>query len=421
MSGELSEVTLQQTRTFLEVVFSRKMAALLLLGFFSGLPLFLVGKTLQAWMTHQNVDLKTIGWFSLVSLPYTLKFLWAPLVDRFGLPFLDRRRGWIAAMQLALALGLAAMGLQDPRQGLGVLAALAVLVAFFSATQDIVVDAYSTDALDREELGNGAAVKVFGYRVALLVTGSVALFLADHLSWQQVYLLMAALMGLGVLPTLWAPEPRSSPPPQSLADAVFLPLREFFGRNGWGRGWAILLFIVIYKLCDGLAANMTTPFLLKLGFSNTDLGVFGGIGFGAVTAGVVTGGLLLTRVGIHRCLWLFGFFQAASNLCYLALALVGHDYRLGLLTAGVENFCAGLVTAAFVAFLMSQCNPRYSATQYALLSSLMALGSTVIASPAGVVAEATGWPLFFGFTALMALPGFALLPLFAPWNERSLS
>lgn len=410
---------MQPTRTLLEVLFSRKMAALLLLGFSSGLPLYLVGKTLQAWLTVAGVDIGTIGWFGLVSLPYTLKFVWAPLVDRYSPPLFGRRRGWIALSQIGLALALAGLALTGPGAGLGVVAAFAVLIAFLSATQDIAFDGYRAEVLDPEELGNGSAVGVYGYRVALLLTGSAALALADLIGWPTTYLLLAALVGCGVGATAWAAVPAASAPPQSLVAAVTQPLADFFGRNGAVRGLLLLVFIVLYKLSDGLAANMATTFLLKTGFTSTDLGVFGGIGFGAVTLGLVVGGVVLTRLGIARCLWLFAGLQGASNLCYFTLALLGQNYWFGTVTAAVENFCAGLVTAAFVAFLTGQCNPRYAATQYALLSSLMAFGTTVAASPAGALAQAVGWPVFFALTALAVVPAFLLLPLFASWKAEN--
>jgi MFS transporter, PAT family, beta-lactamase induction signal transducer AmpG len=406
--------------TVVKVFQNRKMAALLLLGFSSGLPLYLTSDTLQAWLTIEQVDLKTIGFATLLSFPYTLKFLWAPLIDRFSLPFLDRRRSWIAITQFLLGLGLLGMSFQSPRLSLPLLAGFAVVVAFLSATQDIVFDAYRTDVLEEQEVGNGAAIGVFGYRIALLVTNGLALILADHLGWPLVYRLLALLMMAGIPLTFWAPKIKKYQPPESLIEAVILPLREFFMRSGWGRGIAIISFVILYKFGDYLASRMATAFLLKTGFSQSEIGVYKGVlGFAALTLGVLISSIFLKRLGINRCLWIFGGLQAVSNLAYFALAVVGKSYPLVVTSICIENFCAGLGTAAFVAFLISQCDPRYSATQYALLSSLMTFGSTVVASPAGAIAERSGWPLFFAITTIAAIPGLLLLPVFAPWNAKT--
>jgi MFS transporter, PAT family, beta-lactamase induction signal transducer AmpG len=405
-------------QSLLQVFQSRKMAALTLLGFASGLPLFLTSKTLQAWMTVEGVDLSAIGFISLVGIPYSFKFLWSPLLDRFAPPFLGRRRGWLVPIQIILIVAIASMALQNPSQNLQFLAINAVAIAFFSATQDIAVDAYRTDVLEERELGAGAAVFVLGYRIALLVTGSLALILADRTSWPVVYSVLAVLMIIGLLASFWAPEPdRKARPPESLAEAVCLPFVEFFQRIGLVRGIAILVFIVLYKLGDAVAANMSTPFLLKTGFSQTDIGAIqGGMGLIATIVGTLAGGALLSQWGINRSLWIFGGLQAVSNLAYLVLAQLGRDYAFMTLTINIENFCAGLGNAAFLAFFMSLCNARFSATQFALLSSLMALSRDILVAPAGKIAEATGWPLFFLISFVVALPGLLLLPVFAPWK-----
>ena len=412
---------MKATQSWLRVFESRKMAALLFLGFASGLPLFLTSKTLQAWMTVEGVDLGAIGLFSLVGLPYSLKFLWSPFLDRFIPPFLGRRRGWLIITQVGLLLAIAAMALQNPSQALQFLAINALVIAFFSATQDIAFDAYRTDVLEPHEMGAGAAVAVLGYRIALLLTGSAALILADRLSWPTVYLLLAVLMTLGMITSFWAPEPElRDRPPESLAAAVTLPFIEFFQRLGVMRGAAILVFIVLYKFGDALVGNMATPFLLKTGFTQTDIGAIqGGMGLLATIVGVLAGGAALSKLGINRSLWIFGGLQAVSNLAYLVLAQVGQNYPFMVLAINIENFCAGLGTAAFVAFLMSLCNQRFSATQFALLSSLMAVSRDILVAPAGKIAESTGWPLFFGLSLVAALPGLLLLPVFAPWNLQT--
>lgn len=403
----------------LKVFESRKMSALLLLGVASGLPLLLTSRTLQAWMTLEKVNLAAIGLFSLVGLPYSLKFLWSPLLDRFAPPLLGRRRGWLAITQVCLVAAIALMALQRPGQALQVLAINALAIAFFSATQDIAADAYRTDVLEPLEMGAGAAVFVLGYRIALLITGSLALILADQLSWPIVYLLMAALMLLGIAATLWAPEPTNpGQPPDSLTQAIVLPFAEFFERLGGRRTLSVLLFIVLFKLGDAFVNNMATPFLLEMGFSQTTIGAIqGGMGLVATIVGTLVGGGVLSKLGINRSLWVFGGLQAFSNFTYLGLSLLGQNYAFMVLTINIENFCAGLGTAAFVAFLMSLCNHRFSATQYALLSSLMAVSRDILVAPAGWVAEAVGWPLFFILSFFIALPGLMLLPVFAPWYQ----
>ncbi|MBI4675987.1 MAG: AmpG family muropeptide MFS transporter [Elusimicrobia bacterium] len=393
------------------------MAGLLALGFSAGLPLLLTSKTLQAWMTIEGVDLKTIGLFSLVGLPYSLKFLWSPFLDRYLPPFLGRRRGWIALAQVGLALAIFLMSLCSPTQGIERLAFFAILVAFLSASQDIAVDAYRADVLESREMGAGAAIYVLGYRVAMLAAGSAALILADHLPWAWVYRLAALTMLAVVAASALAPEPAyRERPPETLSAAVIEPFADFFKRSGW-QGAAILGFIVIYKFGDYLISNMTTPFLLKTGFTQTDVGAIqGGVGLLATIVGALAGGAMVNRLGINRSLWVFGFLQAASNLTYYSLSLFpAYWWMVG--TIVIENLCGGLVTAGFVAFMMCLCSPRYSATQYALLTSLMALSRDILVSPAGAIAQATGWPSFFLITIAAAVPGMALIPVFAPWNK----
>jgi PAT family beta-lactamase induction signal transducer AmpG len=410
-------------RSLLQVFQSRKMVALLLLGVSSGLPLLLTSKTLQAWMTVEGVDLTSIGLFSLVTLPYSLKFLWAPILDRFALPFLGRRRGWLIALQIGLILAIAFMGFQQPAQALQLLAINALFVAFFSATQDIAGDAYRADILAEKEMGAGAAVFVLGYRVALLITGSLALILADRISWTSVYLIMASVMIVGVIGTLIAPEPQGHIQlPASLSEAVLLPFGEFFQRLGTLTGCFILCFIVLYKFGDALVNNMSTPFLLQIGFTQTDIGAIqGGMGLIATIVGALAGGAILSKIGINRSLWIFGGLQAISNLAYFMQAQLGRNYPFMVLTINIENFCAGLGTAAFVAFLMSLCNQRFSATQYALLSSLMAVSRDILVAPAGALAQATGWSFFFIISIVAAIPGLLLLPVFAPWNPKPIA
>ncbi len=412
-------------QSLLQVFQSRKMLALLFLGFSSGLPFYLASKTpIQAWMTKEGISLTAISAFSLVGLPYSLKFFWSPLLDRFVPPFLGRRRGWLALTQVALLLAIATMACQKPSQSLQLLAINAVIVAFLSATQDIVVDAYRTDIVEQREIGPGAAVFLLGYRIAIIIAGYLTLFLADIMPWPVVYLLMSLLMVVGLISSIWAPEPAQPVHlPETLSDAVRLPLIEFFQRLGGFQGVLILLFIVLYKLGDALVKNISTPFLLDKGlnFSQSDIAFPGALGIFATIVGTLAGGALMTEIGINRSLWIFAILQAVSNLSYFILAVVGKNYPLMIGAVNLESFTAGLESAAFVAFLMSLCNHRFTATQYALLSSLVACSRDILVAPAGQWAQATGWPLFFVLTAIAALPGLLLLPFFAPWNSRAVS
>ena len=396
-----------------------KMAILVLLGFSSGLPFYLTSKTLQAWMTTAKVDLATIGFFSLVTLPYSLKFVWAPVMDRYIPPFLGRRRGWVLITQILLLLTIAAMSLHDPRTGLKMLAINAIAIAFFSASQDISLDAYRTDVLESREMGAGAAVFVMGYRIAMITTGALAFFLADRMAWTSVYLILSTLMVIGIATTFFAPEPvLSDAPPRTLLEAVVLPFADFFQRVGVLRALLVLLFIVAYKYSDSLAGSMTTPFLLQSGFSQSEVGaVFLGVGVLATIAGVVVAGAVIGKAGINRSLWIFVVFQGLSNLTYYSLSLAGKNHAFMVAAVITENFGLGLVTGAMTAYLMIMCNKRFTATQFALLSSLMAASRDILVAPAGKIAEAVGWPEFFLITVAMAIPPLLLLPFIAPWSS----
>ena len=399
-----------------------KMAALIFLGFASGLPFNLIGngKAFQAWMTASGVDLTKIGLFSMIGLPYSLKFLWAPVLDRYIPPFLGRRRGWLLVTQVLLFAAIAAMSLHDPETGLRALAFNAILIAIFSASQDIAGDAYRTDVLEDREMGAGAAIWVLGYRVALLLTGSLSFVLAERLSWGTVYALLSGLMIVGIIATFLAPEPElKDAPPRSLGEAVAMPFRDFFDRAGVGLGLAVLIFIVLYKYADALAGSMTTPFLLKTGFTQTEVGVvFGGAGLIATILGSIAAGAAIARIGINRSLWAFAIFQALSNLTYYGLALAGRNHTYMVAAIVIENFGVGLVSSGLVAYIMSMCNRRFSATQFALLSSLVAASRDILVAPGGKIAESMGWPTFFMITVVAGLPCIALLPFIAPWNRE---
>jgi PAT family beta-lactamase induction signal transducer AmpG len=389
---------------------NRRIAVMLPLGFASGLPLALTASTLQAWLTEVNVDLRTIGLFTLVGLPYTLKFLWAPIMDRFVPPWLGRRRGWMIVMQLGLVAGIAAMSLIDPTKTPLLLAALAVLVAMTSASQDIVFDAYRTDVLKAPERGFGAAVSITGYRIAMVVSGGGALIASTYyLDWSEIYLIIAALMLIGVGATLLSPEPASPVNiPRNFVEAAWEPVHEFFSRSP---ALILLLLVVLYKLGDAFAGSLTTAFLIRgMGFTAADVGwVYKVMGMGATIVGALFGGIWMSRMGLFRSLLIFGGLQAVSNLTFMLLAWTGKSYPIMVAAVAFENLSGGMGTAAFVALMMSLCDHRYTATQYALLSAMAALGRVFVGPPSGYVVEAVGWVLFFFITFLAALPGLWLL------------
>ncbi|MBY4946286.1 muropeptide transporter [Cupriavidus respiraculi] len=406
-------------QAYLDIFRNRRVGAMLTLGFASGLPLALTSGTLQAWMTVEGLDIKTIGFFSLVGQAYIFKFLWAPLMDRYTPPLLDRRRGWLLLTQLGLVLSIGAMAFFPPREALWTLAALATLVAFLSASQDIVFDAYSTDVLRPPERGAGAAVKVLGYRLAMLVSGGLALWLADRvLGWQQTYLLMAALMFVGLLTLWWAPQPEApARPPRSLEEAVLGPLRDFFARRG---AWWLLLLIVLYKLGDAFAGSLSTTFLIRgVGFSAGEVGLVNKtMGLAATIVGALFGGTLMVRLGLYRSLMLFGVLQAVSNFGYWVLAVTpAHLWTMGA-TIAIENLCGGMGTAAFVALLMALCNRSFSATQYALLSALASVGRVYVGPTSGFAVASVGWAPFYLGTVLVAVPGLVLLYLMRNTIDR---
>jgi|SRR5579884_2542135 PAT family beta-lactamase induction signal transducer AmpG len=390
------------------VLTNRRVAVMLPLGFASGLPLALTSGTLQAWLTVAGVDLRTVGIFTLAGLPYAMKFLWAPLMDRFALPWLGRRRGWMVVTQFGVAAGLIAMGVTGPSDHPWALGVLALAVAFMSASLDIVFDAYRTDVLQPQERGFGAAVWVNGYRLALVVAGALALILADSIGWRDTYWLMAGLMTAGVATILLSPEPADPGAiPRSLAEAVWGPITEFFSRP---EAVVFLLLIVLYKAGDAFAATLSTAFLIGgIGFTATDVGLMRGVGIAATLLGALAGGVAMARMGLFRALLAFGALQAVSNLSFVALAWVGKNYIATVAAVVFENFSGGMGTSAFVAFVMSLCDHRYTATQFALLSSLEALGRVLLGRPAAELVEFLGWAQFFVVTFLAALPGLLLL------------
>lgn len=410
----------------LSILFSPRMIVQLFLGFSSGLPLLLTGSTLQAWLKDANVGLGAIGLFALVGLPYTLKFLWAPVLDSITLPFLGRRRGWMIAVQIMLAVCIAWMGLADPKacscpgfcHGPMTLAVLALLLAFFSATQDIVLDAFRRESLNDHELGLGSSIFVNGYRMGMLVSGALALALADMFSWQIVYCVMASAMAVGIITTIVCTEPvQDQPPPRGFQEAVILPLEDFFSRSH--AVW-MLMFVLLYKIGDQMAANMTMPFVLELGFSKTELAAIAKLfGMGATITGGLAGGLLMLRLGITQALWIFGVLQAISTLCFSVLSEIGPSSTGLAITVSLENLSSGMGTSALVAYMASLTNTKFTATQYALISSLMGVPRVFVAAPTGYLALAMGWTGYFVFCAIIAIPGLFVLAKIAPWNTQT--
>lgn len=402
------------------VYLDRRLLAVLLLGFSSGLPLALTGATLAVRLTEAGVSLQAIGLFALVGTPYMVKFAWAPLVDRMRLPLLTRvfgrRRGWMLATQGALMAALLGLGAVDPAADTWTTALLALVVAFCSASQDIVIDAYRVEILKVEQYGAGAAAVQFGYRMAMLVSGAGALFLAQYSgSWPLTYAAMAALVGVGMATVLANPEPAAAPPPAPrglagwVGGVVVDPFADMVRRQGW-MIVGVLAFVLLYKLGDAFAGVMANPFYIRMGFSKAEIASVSKLfGFAATIVGTFVGGLLVARLGVVRSLLACGVLQMASNLMFAWQATIGHDVYALTLTIAVENLSGGMGSAAFVAYISGLCSLTYTGTQYALLSSLAAVGRTLVASSAGELAERLGWVDFFVLSTVVAAPGLVLL------------
>ncbi len=406
----------ENRKPILEIIFSGRMLVALIMGFASGLPLLLTISVLQAWMKEEGVDLTVIGMMALVGLPYTLKFLWAPFLDRFTLPFLGRRRGWLLIFQVALIFSISGLGLTDPANNPWMVAFAAFIVTFFSASQDIVVDAYRREDFPDEELGLASSLYINGYRVGMLLASGGGLIMADHMPFSSVYLIMASCMLPGLVTTLLAHEPKiTHGTPKSMREAVFDPMIEYFSRQGalW-----ILAFILFYKIGDTMASAMTTPFYLDIEFSKTEIGMVVKLfGFWATIVGALLGGVLMLRLGINRSLWVFGFLQAISTACFAILARVGHSVALLSGVIAFENLSGGMGTAAYAAFMASITNKKFTATQYALLTSLMGIPRVMASAPTGFLAKNMGWESFFIACTVIAVPGMLLLFKVAPWNQ----
>ena len=395
------------------------MAICLCIGFSSGLPFFFLTQLVPAWLRRSDVSLATIGLFSLATFPYTYKFLWAPFMDRFVPPFLGRRRGWMLITQLLLIALLMAFSRLDPRSDMDLIVLLVVAIAFVSASQDIVIDAYRRELLPDEELGIGNSFHVNAYRVSALVPGSLGLILADRVPWSTVHLVIGAFMGLGVITTLLIREaPRAGEPPRTLYAAIVEPFRDFFRGHDLRWGVAVLAFMVLYKLGDNMATALETAFFIDMGFSNTEIGAVAKVAklWAAVVGGVI-GGVAMIRIGINRALWIFGGFQIVSILGYLALSTVGNNLTMLFVAVSLEYLGVGLGTVALIAFIAKLCSTSFTAVQISLLTSIAVVPRTFANSITGFVVEAIGYTPFFFLCFLCAIPGMLMLLIVAPWNE----
>jgi len=398
---------------------NRRMLICVFLGFSSGLPLFILLSLLQAWLAKSGLNVKALGLFALVMFPYTWKFLWSPLMDRFHFGKMGRRRGWMFFTQIALFLGIGGMGMLDPQTQVGTIAFMASVVAFLSASQDIVIDAYRREILPEEELGLGSAIHVNAYKLSGMVPGALSLVLADLMAWQSVFWITAAFMLPGLICTLLVKEPKVyGTPPKSLREAVVLPFQEFVTRGGWSAALWVLAFIFLYKLGDSMATALATKFYIDLGFSMTQIGVVSKTtSLWASVVGGIVGGIWMIRLGINKALWIFGVIQAVAILGFAWLAQIGADTVVLAAVIGFEAFGVGLGTAAFVAYIMRETDPRYTATQYALFTSLAAVPRTFVNSSVGYIVADLGWFNFFILCFVLALPGMLMLIKIAPWNH----
>ena len=405
--------------SFKDTILNRRMLICAFTGFTSGLPLYILIQLIPAWLRVEGIGLAEIGFFALIGFPYTWKFMWSPIMDRFAVPVLGRRRGWMLVTQLALLVSIAAMGFIKPDLSIWTVAYLAAAVAFFSASQDIVLDAYRRELLPDIELGPGNVIHVQTYRLAGLVPGALALILADHLPWHIVFVVVAAFMGVGLVLTLVIQEAIADPsPPKTMREAVVEPFREFAQRKGLRAAALILAFLFLYKLGDSMATALSTPFYLDIGFSLTQIGSIAKLAslIAAIVGGLI-GGVVMIKLSINRALWLFGVVQIVSILGFALLAEVGADpWVLGFVVA-FEYLGVGLGTAAFIAFIARMTNPVFAATQFALFTALTSVPRIVANSVTGLIVESMGWTNFFLLCTMLAIPGMLLLFKVAPWNE----
>ena len=407
-------------RSWTKILFTRKMLTCIFLGFSSGMPLYVLISLVPAWLRSNEVDLATIGLFALIGLPYTWKFVWSPLMDRYKLPFLGRRRGWAVLTQLVLLLSIGLLGQFDPSTSLQMIVAVVFVVALFGASQDIVIDAYRRELLADDELGTGTSIWVNAYRLSGLVPGSLALILADHLPWTVVFWVTGAFMLVGIVTTLVIKEVSDDAlAPHTLREAVIDPFVEFFGRDGIKAGLTILAFLFLYKLGDNMATALATPFYLDMGYSLTEIGsVAKAAGLWASIAGGTIGGIVMLKVSINRALWLFGFVQLLTILPYIWLSQAGHTLAGLFVVVSGEYLGVGVGAIALTAFMARETSRAFTATQFALFSSFIAVPRTLANASTGFIVEGVGWTQFFVICAVVAIPGMLLLFKVAPWTDR---
>ena len=407
-------------RNWKEILFTRRMLTCIFLGFTSGMPLYVLFQLVPAWLRSSGVDLATIGLFALVSLPYTWKFLWSPLMDRYKPPFLGRRRGWTLITQLGLLAAIGLLGHFDPGESLQAIVGLVFAVALFSASQDIVIDAYRRELLADDELGTGTSIFINAYRLSSLVPGSLSLILSDLLPWSTVYWVTAAFMGVGIVTTLAIRETSDDAlAPRSLREAVIDPFREFFARDGIATGLAILAFMFLYKLGDNMATALATPFYLDMGFSRTEIGSVAKVAaLWAAIAGSIIGGAVMLKLTINKALWIFGFVQMFTILGFAWLSVIGHDPVALFVVVSAEYLGVGLGTVALTAFMARETSKAFTATQFALFTSLIAIPRTFANASTGFLIEWLGYTSFFLLCTALAVPGMLMLFRAAPWNDR---
>ena len=415
--GKIEAPTAQ--RKWQDILFSRRMLICIFIGFSSGLPLYVLIQLVPAWLRSNEVDLATIGLFSLVALPYTWKFIWSPLMDRFTLPFLGRRRGWALITQLALLLSIGALGLFDPRESLQAIVVVVFVVSLFSASQDIVIDAYRRELLADDELGTGNSFFINAYRLSSLVPGSLALILSDFLPWATVYWVTASFMLVGVATTFVIREVSDdSLAPHSLREAVVEPFREFFRRDGVPAALTILAFMFFYKLGDNLATALATPFSLDMGFSRSEIGAIAKVAaLWSVIAGSIIGGIAMLKLSINRALWLFGLVQLVTILGFAWLSTEGHNPTGLFIVVSAEYLGVGLGTVALTAYIARETSLAFTATQFALFTSFIAVPRTFANASTGFLIEAMGYTSFFLLCTAVAVPGMLMLIKVAPWKE----